>query len=386
MAVGRELRKIGAHVRRLVRGAARVRIDRKGDIHALGERRIPANSVIGATIEYDPGALREADLRFEAFGADGSVRFARKLSARAGLIKATFYSDDAETLRLRVRAAAARHPVRLDAKITVRKLRERPMARPALFTPPSRTVTLVTYPLRAGMCPDALESLIGQADQVMLYLNEYRQVPEFALRRERSNLHYVLDSGGRLRAAAKFHWAHEDGYHLLCDDDIIYPADYVERLVDAVEGYGRKAVAGVHAANFDPVIHDSHKRRETWNFALALAADMPVHLLGIGTVAFHSDTVRDFDWAEARRYPVSSDNWFAVQARMRGVPLVAVQRAEGWMRSHPNMDFGIHEEKQIEPFARAPETELMARHNPWPWPLALPETAPRGMQTAAATA
>lgn len=246
------------------------------------------------------------------------------------------------------------------------------------FSDNTVTVSMATYPMREKMLPDAVNSLVHQCDNLMLYLNNYRVPPDFLLNHPQAHkIWYILDTGSRRRASAKFHWSHEPGYHLTVDDDIIYPPDYASRMIACIEKYNRRAVIGVHGILLTEQIDDKVPiRRDGTRFQEALSNDAAMHILGTGTAAFHSDTVASWDWSFAADYPISSDESFASLAMNNGTPLVAIARDEFWLKSHPDMQYGIFEEKQLVPASKQPALELMRQHEPFSEPR-LPTTTKR---------
>ena len=112
--------------------------------------------------------------------------------------------------------------------------------------------SLASIPARRDSLRRVVESLLPQVDRLGVYLNGYGDVPEF-LADDRIDVARSEDHGD-LGDAGKMFWAAEPGvdYHLACDDDILYPADYVARMVAEVDRYGRRALVGCHGA----LMHD----------------------------------------------------------------------------------------------------------------------------------
>jgi len=84
-----------------------------------------------------------------------------------------------------------------------------------------------------------LASLRPHVDRLHVYLNGYEAVPVAV---EDLADEWVLgeDNAG---AERKFWWAGRwDGVYLSCDDDIVYPPDYVPTMVDAAQHAGRALV------------------------------------------------------------------------------------------------------------------------------------------------
>lgn len=220
------------------------------------------------------------------------------------------------------------------------------------------TVAMASIPEREPILRAAVASVYDQADRVCVYLNGYAEVPDF-LRQKK----IVVERGDNTYGdAAKFWWADEtDGYYFTCDDDIVYPADYVTRMMAALARHQRSVVVGVLGRIFrDPLntrFHGpEHVRLKTTD---ALEHDRRVHMLGTGTVAFCAPAIgvniHDF------LSPNMADLWLAHFARDRHMPLMAIARPAGWLRLLPST--GIYERTRT---ADDPQTRLMRAGAPWP--------------------
>lgn len=193
------------------------------------------------------------------------------------------------------------------------------------------TVTLASMPRRRDQLAQVVRTLLPQADLICVHLNDYPDVPRW-LEHPRIRVSRSQDRGD-LRDNGKFVFDDlvPDGHHLLADDDIDYPDDHVDRLVAKVEQFDRHAIVGYHGAVLDlPVESYFAGRRERFHFKRALREDIPVHLLGSGTVALHTDTLR----LPLDAFPRTgmADIWLAVLAHGHGIPLIAVARPSGLLR------------------------------------------------------
>ncbi|MDX6512473.1 MAG: hypothetical protein QOE36_1977, partial [Gaiellaceae bacterium] len=155
---------------------------------------------------------------------------------------------------------------------------------------PEVFASLATIPARERGLQQVVESLLPQVDALGVYLNEYDRVPPF-LEREKIVVARSQDSGIR-GDAGKFFWAGTtSGYQLVCDDDLAYPEDYVDRLVEGIERYGRRAVVGFHGCLLRDDVADYHRSRTLLHFTRALAKDSAVHVLGTGVAGYHASAI-----------------------------------------------------------------------------------------------
>ncbi|RNF84357.1 FkbM family methyltransferase [Montanilutibacter psychrotolerans] len=192
----------------------------------------------------------------------------------------------------------------------------------------SISVCLASFPPRRSALRAAIDSLIDQVDRIFVYLNEYDEVPQF-LKHPRIT---VKIGGEDLRDNGKFYFGPElpEGYCFTVDDDIVYPPDYVQRLIRKIELYGRKALVGVHGTIFAKPIVSYFADRTLFHFKHPLERDRIVNQLGTGTLAFHTSLWRPSHTAFASTGMV--DAWIAVEAAKRGIPLIVVDRKRNWLK------------------------------------------------------
>jgi FkbM family methyltransferase len=194
--------------------------------------------------------------------------------------------------------------------------------------------SLATIPARERALRHVVEALLPQVDSLGVYLNDYDRVPAF-LDREQILVARSQDSGVR-GDVGKFFWAGTtSGYQLVCDDDIDYPEDYVDRLVEGIERHRRRAVVGFHGCVLRDSVADYHSSRKLLHFTRALAADSAVHVLGTGVAGYHASaiSVSPQDFAA----PNMADIWLARLGQRQGVPFVCLRRADGWLGEVPGL-------------------------------------------------
>jgi len=119
------------------------------------------------------------------------------------------------------------------------------------------------------------------------------------------------------------------GYHLVVSPQCQYSDDYVVRMVHHIEKYGRQAVVGVGGGyNLEPRGFRPLPAHES------LPRDLPIHELDIRTIAYHAGTIK---LARESLGPAAVGTWpnhiLAVWAQLYGIPMVAVQRYNGWVNA-----------------------------------------------------
>lgn len=193
------------------------------------------------------------------------------------------------------------------------------------------TVFMATFPARLANLPAVVAALLPQCDLLSVYLNEFDAVPD-CLKAERIRVTLGRDAAGDLKDNGKFFdvAAHPEGYHVFVDDDLIYPPDYVARLVEGIRAFGYRAIVGFHGTTYlEPLASYIKNRAVLPYFAQSRAA--LVDQLGTGTTGYHTSTFT----VDRTAFETTgiADLWFARDAAARGVPLAALERPAGWLHS-----------------------------------------------------
>jgi FkbM family methyltransferase len=234
---------------------------------------------------------------------------------------------------------------------------------------PAVLASLASVPSREAMLREVVERLRPQVDHLMVYLNGHTLAPAFL---DGDDVTVVSSSarGDRGDAGKFFPAGRHTGVHLACDDDIAYPADYVAAILDGIERHCRRAVVGFHASTLREPFIDYHVSRSITHMSRAAARDVPVHVLGTGTVGFHSSTltVRRRDFPE----PNMADVWFALLGQRQGVPFVQLRHEAGWLRElhrgQADQADGIYaraRQRVPRPGDASPETAAVLSLQPW---------------------
>ena len=240
-------------------------------------------------------------------------------------------------------------------------------------TTPSQRITacMATYPVRFGVIGQAVQSLLCNQtqplDEIRIHVNETfinRPPPELQLPNDpRIKLYYYYnncncntndndndDNKEKNNAAAspifvnnnitdigKFKVADKirDGIVFTVDDDILYPPDYIEKMVKAVHCYQGKAIIGVHGCILPtgpPVTTWKQylEQRRVHSFKRAVAVDLPVNVVGTGTMAYDASQFQ-FDWKSYLHQQRMVDIHVAVEAQMHGWPMITPARPADWM-------------------------------------------------------
>jgi hypothetical protein len=193
---------------------------------------------------------------------------------------------------------------------------------------------MASIPSRRELLRVSLESILPQVDQIELVLNGYGDIPEW-LCDERITV--VTDSQvGKHADNAKFLGMakYKECTYFSVDDDILYPKNYIAHLVDAISLYRGDVAVGVHGS----LVHsrgNAFLNRRTHASWKALDIDMPCSYVGTGTLAIRRSIMPPSPFSIF--HPVgASDLFLARYLKFHHVPVICVQRPEGWLRDLPN--------------------------------------------------
>ncbi|MGA7732108.1 MAG: hypothetical protein WCD37_12655, partial [Chloroflexia bacterium] len=139
-------------------------------------------------------------------------------------------------------------------------------------------------------------------DELHVFLNNYPATPKYLQNPKisvyRSQDYHDLGDAGKFFTVGK-----KRGFYLAIDDDIIYPEDYVWKLVNEIRGNiraGRRVAVGLHGRIMhEHVEHYYRGHTRMFHCASALEGERAVHVLSTNAVAFHTDdlpiTINDFN-------------------------------------------------------------------------------------------
>ena len=138
------------------------------------------------------------------------------------------------------------------------------------------------------------------------------------------------------------------GYVLICDDDILYPSDFAEKMIEKVEEYDRKAVITCMGKIMKPrpiksFYHDELVCFKTFE---TLTEDREVKIPGTCAMAFHSSTCPDLDHTYFQS--MNSDIWMGKYCKERGIKMIVTAHAGDWLTNlmplNPPGTFSVFDE------------------------------------------
>ena len=196
-----------------------------------------------------------------------------------------------------------------------------------------RVAAIATMASRVDTFRKVLPVIHDQVDHVFVYLDGYRVPPSFLTNFDRVTVHRADDLGD-LHANSRYLCLQDlpsPTVLVMVDDDIMYPPDYVDRLVRALQWLEGQAIVGVHGRIFVPPHQSYAKNALGLHFSRQLPQPCHVHELGTGTCAFISSSlnVDPRDWGRNDMDDID----LAIEAQRRGLARIAVPRTTGWLRA-----------------------------------------------------
>ncbi len=197
---------------------------------------------------------------------------------------------------------------------------------------------VATVPGREEALKDTIISMIDQVDKIIVYQNGYKQNLNFDCKGKVeviSSFDTRIDMGD----AGKFFKVDEyqNCYYFSIDDDLIYPKDYVEKMIGVLKRYKNRVVASCHGRIMKPGAKSYYNDiEENFRCLDKVAEEKYIHFGGTGVMAFHTKHVKfNFDDCKA---PNMADIWMGLFARKHDIPIVIVPHSEGWINHSTKFD------------------------------------------------
>lgn len=195
---------------------------------------------------------------------------------------------------------------------------------------------MATFPARAATLRTVVESIAGQLDLLYLYLNGYHRVPSWlaAFPNVRPLMGQGADSDLSATGKLAFLRHEASGTCFTLDDDILYPSDYVARMLDLRERLRGGVALCVHGSVLPDLASWYYERSWLHDSETPLRHATPVNLAGSGTLCFSLDEL--CPRFEEFLGPVQVDLALTRRLLGAGQPVLAMPREAGWIRFVPH--------------------------------------------------
>jgi hypothetical protein len=192
---------------------------------------------------------------------------------------------------------------------------------------------MATIPGREEACLEALESLIDQVDEIHLALNQYKALPDWVP----PGVCAVLTAGGDEEKFRSCPALEPDVYFFSCDDDLVYPPDYVSRTL-ARSHRERREILTYHGRVLATPVTQYYLSGRKYHWFHAVPEDASVHVGGTGVMAFLIRHFRPLPGMFPSEFPLMADVHVAVEAQRQRIPIRALQHPAAWIRPSARLD------------------------------------------------
>lgn len=238
-----------------------------------------------------------------------------------------------------------------------------------IFRKQKKIVSLATMPERENSLKQVIQKLLPQVDCINVYLNNWQTIPKFLIN---SKINIVKSQDYKdLGASGKFFWADKiSGYHFTCDDDILYPENYIENQIENIEKYNRKVIIGRSGGIMYDNLPDSLFIKDYFeliHYNIELQEDIFVHLLGTGILAYHTDTIS----VSLKDFPERNmvDMCFASVAQQQKIPMVIAKHPISFIHETRSFENSISRQmiknKNNKFNTNLKQIELFKKNIPW---------------------
>lgn len=175
---------------------------------------------------------------------------------------------------------------------------------------------------------NTINSVLNQCDVINVFLNDYDEIP-LEMYHEKINIFLTDNSKGD---AYKFYeLINSTGYYFTIDDDIIYPENYTEFMIENIEKYNRKKIITLHGRNFQsfPIQSYYSKNADLYHFTNEIKKDVVVKFGGTGVMAFHTDLIKErISFFETKNM---ADIWIGVLSKINQIDIICVKHNKNFL-------------------------------------------------------
>lgn len=195
-----------------------------------------------------------------------------------------------------------------------------------------KVVGMATIPERENTLERVISSLHGQVDKIELSLNGFTDIPDWFVNYPKviSTL-WTNDKGD----ANKFLniWRYPKAYYFSCDDDIIYPPDYIDTYIKHINRF--KCLVTIHGAHIpDRKIQSYYSGKIQKAHCLNKCKQVKVHIPGSGVSGFDTSQL-NIDY-EKFKEPNMADIFLAMQCEEQNVNRLSIKHSKGWIQGGLN--------------------------------------------------
>jgi len=198
-------------------------------------------------------------------------------------------------------------------------------------------VKIASIPVRIKQLEETIFKLLNQVDRFDVYLNNYPAIPEF-LQHPKVRIFTSQEYGDRGDTGKFFQIEDVSGYVLTIDDDLIYPENYIQTMINKIDFYKRNVFICVHGNILPKHKLSSYYRDKIGvHFEVSLQKDQQVDIPGTGTLGFHTDRIK-FS-SDIFIMSNMTDIWLGLYAKKNNIPIICLERQHKWLSQARGEEF-----------------------------------------------
>jgi len=188
---------------------------------------------------------------------------------------------------------------------------------------------MTTIPQRINNLRRVVDTIYEQVDEVRMVFNDFTAIPDWV--KDRKKIIPFLNTPDKYTSNSVWlAMGGVNGYVFTCDDDIIFPPDYVSTLIPKIKEYNNKAIITLYGEIAKRPFTRYNKGRYAIGFFWKSDRDREMDIAGAGCSLFHTDgmrpTLADFPDIYSR------DLWFSILAHKNNLPIIRIKSGDRWLR------------------------------------------------------
>lgn len=196
------------------------------------------------------------------------------------------------------------------------------------------TANFATYKPREEALKKAVASIIDQVDEVRIHFNGYtiQQIPSWCDELEKVYSlvgENDLTDNGKFASLDGFEFDTSSEYYFSCDDDIIYPSDYVKTTIDNIKKYG--IIISYHGRKLQGLNRNYYRGHKSFRCLDEVSEDTLIDVCGTGVTAFDTRYFHPKGIATDPRHRMS-DLLFSLEASKQKKSIGCCSHAKGWIK------------------------------------------------------
>lgn len=189
--------------------------------------------------------------------------------------------------------------------------------------------SLASIPQRRDNLNLIIPNILKQCDKLYVNLIDYDYEPEI-LNHPKIQVNHFYKAGSEIRFY-NYNDIDDDSYYFTIDDDILYPLDYVQVMIDNMKKYNNSHVCCVHGSIIDLNLESGYyrKNRIVYYFQKALLKNTQINIPGTGTACFYKKNIKlnikDY------KYSNMSDVYTGCYLSAQNIKKISIKRQNYWL-------------------------------------------------------